>query len=219
MILEVKNLSKSYQNNNNSNLILNDISFSIQKKEIVSLYGASGSGKTTLFNILSGLIDYDHGEIIFEGNLIKSKLDFNSLRKFNLGIIFQDDYLLSEFNVIENIILPQLIIGKNKENAYQNAETLLNHFDLVHLRNKYPSFLSGGERQRISILRAVINKPKLIIADEPTGNIDENNKEKIFSLFKNIIDEYDSSIIIATHDNNVSKISNKILNLYRGKIK
>jgi len=219
MILEVKNLTKSYQNNNVRNLILNEISFSIKKKEIVSIYGASGSGKTTLFNILSGLTDSDQGEIIFEGNLIKSESQFNSLRKYNLGIIFQDDHLLSEFNVIENIILPQLIIGKDKENAFYNAEKLLTNFNLMHLKNKYPSFLSGGEKQRISILRAVINKPKLIIADEPTGNIDENNKEKIFSLFKNIIDEYDSSIIIATHDNNVSKISNKILNLYKGKIK
>ena len=129
-----------------------------------------------------------------------------------MGIVFQDDYLLKEFTAIENIMLPYIISGNPKKAAYEKAYKLLDKFNLLDIKNAYSNTLSGGEKQRISILRAVINNPKLIIADEPTGSIDEFNKEKIFSLFKNIINEYDSSILIVTHDNNVSKISNKILN-------
>ena len=142
-----------------------------------------------------------------------------SFRKKDLGIVFQEDYLLMEFTAIENIMLPHIISGNSRQDSYNKAYNFLEKFDLLSIKNSYPNTLSGGEKQRISILRAIINNPKLILADEPTGSIDEFNKEKIFSLFKDIINFYNSSILIVTHDNNVSKISNKILNLSKGKLK
>ena len=218
-MLEIRNLYKSFMINDLRINILNDLSFFIDSNEIVSIYGASGSGKSTLLNILSGLMSSDKGDILFNGKILSSNTDFIHFRKNNLGIVFQEDFLLNEFNVIENIMLPCIIAGNSKKNAYTKAYSLLEKFNLLSIKDSYPNILSGGEKQRISILRATINNPKLIFADEPTGSIDEFNKEKIFSLFKDIVKEYNSSILIVTHDNNVSKISNKILNLSKGKIK
>ena len=219
MLLEVKNICKSFQINDKKTKILNDLSFSIDSNEIVSIYGASASGKSTLLNILSGLVHFDSGNIIFDGESMDSKFDFTNFRKKDLGIVFQEDYLLMEFTAIENIMLPHIISGNSRQDSYNKAYNFLEKFDLLSIKNSYPNTLSGGEKQRISILRAIINNPKLILADEPTGSIDEFNKEKIFSLFKDIINFYNSSILIVTHDNNVSKISNKILNLSKGKLK
>ena len=219
MLLEVKNLNKSFEVNNERVTILNELSFFISSNQITSIYGASGSGKSTLFNIISGLMAADSGNISFDNQLMDNNFDFTKFRKENLGVVFQEDYLLSEFTAIENIMLPYIIAGNSRKKSYDKAYSLLEKFDLLSIKDSYPNILSGGEKQRVSILRATINNPKLILADEPTGSIDEFNKEKIFSLFQNIVNEYDSSILIATHDNNVSKISNKILNLSKGKIK
>ena len=218
MLLEVKNLNKSFVLNHKSVTILNELSFSIDFNQITSIYGASGSGKSTLFNIISGLMAADSGNISFDNQLMDNNFDFSEFRKKELGVVFQEDYLLSEFTAIENIMLPYVIAGNSRKKSYDKAYSLLEKFSLLFIKDAYPSTLSGGEKQRVSILRATINNPKLILADEPTGSIDESNKEKIFSLFQDIIKEYNSSILIATHDNNVSKISNKILNLSKGKI-
>ena len=219
MLLEIKNLNKSFQINNKKIKILNDLSFSIDSNEIISIYGASGSGKSTLLNIISGLMPLDSGYMTFNGELMDNNFNFINFRKQNLGIVFQEDYLLMEFTAIENIMLPHMIAGESKKNTYDKAYCLLKRFNLLDIKDAYPNILSGGEKQRISILRSVINNPKLILADEPTGSIDEFNKQKIFSLFESIIKEYSSSVLIVTHDNNVSKISNKILNLSKGKLK
>ena len=219
MLLKINKINKSFEINNQKIKILNDLSFNIDYNEIVSIYGASGSGKSTLLNIISGLLHFDSGEIIFNKELICKDFDFVKFRKNDLGIVFQEDYLLKEFTVIENIMLPNIIAGNSKDEAKTKAIDLLKNFNLLSIKDRYSNTLSGGEKQRVSILRAIINNPKLILADEPTGSIDESNKEKIFSLFQNIIEEYNSSILIVTHDNNVSKISNKILNLSQGKIK
>ena len=218
MLLDIKNLNKSFQVNDKKVKILNDLSFSINSNKITSIYGASGSGKSTLLNIISGLMSADSGNISFDGKLMDSKFDFTAFRKHNLGIVFQEDYLLSEFTAIENIMLPYIIARNSKKDAYDKAYHLLEKFNLSSIKDAYSNTLSVGEKQRISILRAIINNPKLILADEPTGSIDEFNKEKIFLLFKEIVKEYSSSILIVTHDNNVSKISNKILNLSKGNI-
>ncbi|MBA93885.1 MAG: lipoprotein-releasing system ATP-binding protein LolD [Candidatus Marinimicrobia bacterium] len=218
MLLDVKKINKSFDINKKTIQILNSLSFSVKHNEIISIYGASGSGKSTLLNIISGLMSYDSGSILFNGELMNSRFDFIKFRKKDLGIVFQEDHLLMEFTAIENIMLPSIISGKSRNRAYHIAYNLLDRFGLLSIKDSYSNTLSGGEKQRVSILRAVINNPKLILADEPTGSIDESNKEQIFSLFKEIVKEYDTSILIATHDNNVSKISNKILNLSKGKI-
>ena len=218
MLLDVQNLNKFFQVNDKRIQILNNLSFSIDSNKITSIYGASGSGKSTLLNIISGLMNSDSGNINFDGKPMDSNFDFTRFRKQDLGIVFQEDYLLSEFTAIENIMLPYIIAGNSKKDAYEKAYYLLEKFNLSSIKDTYNNTLSGGEKQRISILRAIINNPKLILADEPTGSIDEFNKEKIFLLFQEIVKEYSSSILIVTHDNNVSKISNKILNLSKGKI-
>ena len=219
MLLKVKNLNKSFEIDHKKINILNNLSFSLDFNEIASIYGPSGSGKSTLLNIVSGLMFSDTGSILFDGKLMDNNFDLIEFRKQNLGVVFQEDYLLMEFTAIENIMLPHIIAGNSRKKSYKKSLSLLDKFDLLNIKNAYPNTLSGGEKQRISILRAIINNPKLILADEPTGSIDESNKEKIFSLFQSIVKEFHSSILIATHDNNVSKISNKILNLSKGKIK
>ena len=219
MLLKVESLNKTFEIDHKKTTILNDLSFSLDFNEISSIYGASGSGKSTLLNIISGLMSSDAGSIIFDGKSMNHNFDFIQFRKQNLGVVFQEDYLLMEFTAIENIMLPHIIAGNSRKKSYKKSHDLLDKFDLLNIKNAYPNTLSGGEKQRVSILRAIINNPKLILADEPTGSIDEFNKEKIFSLFQSIVKEFRSSILIATHDNNVSKISNKILNLSKGKIK
>ena len=219
MLLKIENLYKSYIVNDKKIHILNDLSLNINDNEIVSIFGASGSGKSTLLNIISGLLSYDSGEIYFNRNIFNSSFNFTNYRKNDIGIVFQEDFLLKEFNVIENIMIPNIIKGIEKKTAYNNAMNFLEKFNLSSIKNQYPSSLSGGEKQRVSIIRSVINKPKLILADEPTGSIDEENKNKVFSLFKSIANDLNTSILIVTHDNNVSKISNNILNLSKGKLK
>ena len=219
MLLKIENLYKSYQVNNKKIHILNDLSLSVNDNEIISIFGASGSGKSTLLNIISGLLSYDSGEIYFNRNIFNSSFNFTNYRKNDIGIVFQEDFLLKEFNVIENIMIPNIIKGIEKKTAYNNAMNFLEKFNLSSIKNQYPSSLSGGEKQRVSIIRSVINKPKLILADEPTGSIDEENKNKVFSLFQSISNDLNTSILIMTHDNNVSNISNNILNLSKGKLK
>ncbi len=218
MLLKIENLFKAYDSKKQKINILQDLSLSVEQNQIVSIFGASGSGKSTLLNIISGLLSYDSGKIFFENKLFDTSFDFTNYRKNDIGIVFQEDFLLNEFTAIENIMMPNIIKGINKKEAYENAHILIEKFDLLPIKNKYPNSFSGGEKQRVSILRSIINKPKLILADEPTGSIDELNKNKVFSLFETIANDYNSSIIIMTHDNNVSKISNNILNLSKGKL-
>ena len=218
MLLEINKINKSFYDNEKKIQILNDLSFSIDKKEIISICGSSGSGKSTLMNIISGLLTFDSGEIIFNGNIFNKNFDFSKYRNSSLGIVFQDHYLISELSVIENIMLPQIISGINSKDAKINASSLLDDFNLLNIKDSYPNKMSGGEKQRVAILRAIINKPKLILADEPTGSIDEFNKDKILYLFKDIVLNYDTAILMVTHDNKVSQISNKILKLVKGKI-
>ena len=218
MLLEINKINKSFYDNEKKIQILNDLSFSIDKKEIISICGSSGSGKSTLMNIISGLLTFDSGEIIFNGDIFNKNFDFSKYRNSSLGIVFQDHYLISELSVIENIMLPQIILGINSKEAKINASSLLDDFNLLNIKDSYPNKMSGGEKQRVAILRAIINKPKLILADEPTGSIDEFNKDKILYLFKNIVLNYDTAILMVTHDNKVSQISNKILKLVKGKI-
>ena len=218
MLLKIENLHKAYCTSDQKIYILKDLCLELEQNEIISIFGASGSGKSTLLNIISGLLSYDSGRIFFQKQIFDSSFDFTSFRKNDIGIVFQENFLLNEFTAIENIMIPNIIKGIDKNTAHRNALHLLDKFELLSIKDMYPNSLSGGEKQRVSILRSIINNPKLLLADEPTGSIDESNKSKVFSLFKTISDDYNTSIIIMTHDNNVSKISNNILNLSNGKL-
>jgi len=219
MILVAKNINKSYKSGAGRNSVLVDLHLQLNAGEIVAIGGASGSGKSTLLNIL-GLLDVpDNGDLIIERKPITSIHDIESKRSKCIGFLFQFHHLLTEFTVLENLLIPLMLDGSsNKINNLNWCEELLNTLTLSHLKDRFPGELSGGERQRIAFLRSLVNKPKFILADEPTGNLDSENTKILLELIKSFRDKYNIAFIIATHDGNVTKICDRILNLKDGKL-
>ena len=216
MILSAKNLSKSFMNNEGKFYVFRNLSIEIDKSDLITIMGPSGSGKSTLLNILGTLDTYDEGLIKLNGEDINnlSKDDISKIRNKQIGFVFQFHHLIPEFNAIENIMIPQQIYG-NKVNSSDAAE-LLDYMGLSKRMSHYPSQLSGGEKSRIAIARALINKPTVVLADEPTGNLDIENAEKLIQLFKKINNDFDQSFVIATHDPKVALIGNKKYYLNKG---
>ena len=206
-MIKVKNLMHYYNNDK----ALENINLEINKGEFVCLVGESGSGKSTLLSIISTLLKPTKGELFFENLNYKNIKDIDDFRKTNIGFIFQFHYLINYLTVIENI---KLANEKATENEIHN---LLKILRIDNLSNKYPNEISGGQRQRVSIARALINKPKVIIADEPTGNLDSKNSLNVFEIFKKLSQEQ-VTIIVATHDKNLAQIANKIYEVKDGKI-
>ena len=216
MILEAKNITKSFLNQNRKLNVFRNISLNIEKGELITIMGPSGSGKSTLLNIIGTLESFDEGKLVINGKEIL-KLDNESLSKIRnqfLGFVFQFHHLIPELNAIENVMVPQQIYQNKVDDLY--AKELLDFMGLMNRINHYPSELSGGERSRVAVARALVNKPALILADEPSGNLDTENAEKLIQLFKKINDELDQSIVIATHDKNVASIGDKSLMLNKG---
>ena len=206
-ILKLENVTKIYKTKVEEIKILNNINFEINESDLISIQGKSGSGKTTLLNIL-GLLDSDfNGNIYIDDKNIKS-LSKTEIRAKNIGFVFQFHYLLPEFTALENVILPGL---ENKENSRveikNRAIELLELVGLKDRLNHYPNELSGGEKQRVAIARALINNPKIILADEPTGNLDEHNSKNINELFLKINKEKKQSIVIVTHSKELADIA------------
>ncbi|MBN2618750.1 MAG: ABC transporter ATP-binding protein [Spirochaetales bacterium] len=201
-ILEVNNINKIYSSEGESLQVLSGVSFSLNQGESIVITGESGCGKSTLLNIIGGLDDATSGEIISCGYKItaldEEKLTF--YRKKEVGFIFQFHYLLKDFSALENLMLPLLITGHKRTSAKEYATQLLNDVGLYERRKHYPSQLSGGERQRIAIARALANKPKIILADEPTGNLDEKNSMMVQELLFKLVEDYKNSMILVTHD-------------------
>jgi len=216
MILSAKNLSKSFMNNEGKFYVFRNLSIEIDKSDLITIMGPSGSGKSTLLNILGTLDTYDEGLIKLNGEDINdlSKDHISKIRNKQIGFVFQFHHLIPEFNAIENIMIPQQIYG-NKVNSSDAAE-LLGYMGLSKRMSHYPSQLSGGEKSRIAIARALINKPTVVLADEPTGNLDIENAEKLIQLFKKINNDFDQSFVIATHDPKVALIGNKKYYLNKG---
>ncbi|QNM92800.1 ABC transporter ATP-binding protein [Aliarcobacter cryaerophilus] len=206
-MIKVKNLTHYYNNDK----ALENINLEINKGEFVCLVGDSGSGKSTLLSIISTLLKPTKGELFFENLNYKNIKDIDDFRKTNIGFIFQFHYLINYLTVKENI---KLANEKATENEIHN---LLKILRIDNLSNKYPNEISGGQRQRVSIARALINKPKVIIADEPTGNLDSKNSLNVFEIFKKLSQEQ-VTIIVATHDKNLAQIANKIYEVKDGKI-
>ncbi len=217
--IELKNLTKFFFEKKRIN-VLKKINFKFRLGKIYALMGPSGSGKSTLLNLISLIDRPSSGFIKFEGK----KIDFNlnikndQFRAKNIGIIYQQDNLLTDFNALENVYLANLSAGKNKDIAMENAEKILKTVGLSNRFEHYPTELSGGEKQRVSIARALINKPKIILADEPTGSLDKKTSEQIFNLLKNQI-KSDRIIIFATHNRYFAKKSDCILEIVNGNIK
>jgi len=186
--------------------VLKGIDLKIEKGEIISIVGASGAGKTTLLQIIGSLNKSDSGSIIINdvdiNKISDSKL--SEFRNQNLGFIFQFHHLLPEFNALENVCMPAFIAKISKKEAFKKGTELLEYLGLEDRINHKPSELSGGEQQRVAIARALINNPAVILADEPTGNLDSKNSNELFDLFVDLRDKFNHTFIIVTHDNNLA---------------
>ena len=210
MILSCSHINKSYSNGENRLVVLKDISLELKAGEIVSIMGSSGSGKSTLLNILGTLDLPDSGIVKINGKDISkiSEKETASLRNKELGFVFQFHHLLPEFTAFENVLIPSLIRKKSQE-VQSRALELFEFMGLTERMTHYPQQLSGGERQRVAIMRALIQEPTLVLADEPTGNLDKTNTKNLLDLIINISDEFKQTFLIATHDTMVSQIAHR----------
>ena len=217
-MIKVKNLSKSF----NNQLVLDNISIEIKKGDFISIVGPSGAGKTTFLNILGTIDEYDKNpktSILFN-NIDITNLDDDKLSSFRnkeIGFIFQFHQLLPELTAQENILLPSMIGKSSEKESLENLMKLSSILEINHILNKKPEFISGGEKQRVAVARALINSPSILLADEPTGNLDSKNAEKIQKLFKKINKELNVTIVLVTHNKAFSKIADKCLVLSDGK--
>ena len=219
VILSSKNLVKTYRNGKDRQIVLDGLSINIASGSINTIVGESGSGKSTLLNVLSSLDSFDQGDLVIDGKDIKS-LSEENLSKFRnetIGFIFQFHHLLPDFTVNENILMPIWIKSGYQKN--QESLNLLDDFGLIKLKDKYPNEISGGERQRVAIIRAIINNPKIIFADEPSGNLDEKNSIKLIDLFKTINRDYGTTILLTTHNPQIASIGSKVFELKSGELK
>lgn len=218
MILEAKNINKYFTEPTKFH-VLKDISLSIKKKEFVSIMGKSGCGKSTLLYVLSTMdTDYE-GELIIDGQsmLGKTKNQLAKIRSEKIGFIFQFHYLLPEFTVLKNVMLPALKLGKEtKSNIRKNALEKLDILGVADQADKKAYRISGGQKQRVAIARALINNPKIIMGDEPTGNLDSKNSEIVFDVLRKLIDELGLSMLIVTHDMDFAEKTDRIIEMSDG---
>jgi lipoprotein-releasing system ATP-binding protein len=219
-MIEVKNIHKYYENLH----VLKGVDLKIDKSEIISIVGASGTGKTTLLQILGTLDDFSkknyESSLIINGNDIAS-LNRNQLAKFrneNLGFIFQFHQLLPEFTALENICIPAFIKKTPSDKAEKRAKELLAFLNLSHRENHKPNELSGGEQQRVAVARALINNPAIILADEPSGNLDTESAESLHNLFFKLRDEFGQTFIIVTHNDQLAAMADRKLVMKDGMI-
>ena len=216
IILNSTNLIKSYQNGDRRLVVLNGINIKLEIGTITTIIGESGSGKSTLLNVLSSLDKFDSGKLLIENEDIKSfnEKKISLFRNEKIGFIFQFHHLLPDFTVMENLLMPLWI--KNGFGHYGRSLELLSDFGLLKIKDKYPAEISGGERQRVAIIRAIVNQPKILFADEPSGNLDEKNSTKLIDLFKRINRDFNMTILLTTHNPGIAKLGNKIYQLKSG---
>ncbi|MCC8376976.1 MAG: ABC transporter ATP-binding protein [Rickettsia endosymbiont of Graphium doson] len=212
-ILTLKNVSKHYRQGNSIIRVLDDLNLDINEGELIAVIGSSGSGKSTLLHI-AGLLDKPtNGEVIIANNECKT----NHLIRLNyLGFIYQQHHLLKDFTAIENVIMPRLINGSNQKEAIEAAKNILNSLGLGKKLHNMPGELSGGEQQRVAIARSLINKPKIILADEPTGNLDPKTTNEVFNLFLKVAKEQNTAIVMVTHNHELAHRMDKLYKLKHG---
>ncbi|MBC8312636.1 MAG: ABC transporter ATP-binding protein [Candidatus Cloacimonetes bacterium] len=223
LILQAKKINKSYFEGDEKKklVVLNDLDFEIESGQIVSITGASGSGKSTLLHILGTLDRPNSGEILFQNqniyNLSEKKIA--AFRNRNIGFIFQFHHLLPEFTALENVAMPRLINGESYNESIEKAENLLSEMNLLERKKHYPNQLSGGEQQRVAVARALINNPDLILADEPTGNLDKANSNALWDILWKLNKKFSTSLLLVTHNKNLAKKAEKVYRLIDGKLK
>ena len=219
VVLEAKNISKSYSNGKTKLEVLKNLSLSVCKGEIITIVGDSGCGKSTVLNIL-GTLDYpDQGILKIDSEEIKNFKDnkISKLRNEKIGFVFQSAYLLPEFTAIENVLMPAWI--KKEHNIENWVHDIFEDLGIIDRKDHYPSQLSGGEKARVAIIRAIINKPKILFADEPTGNLDKDNAKKLLLLLKKLNKDYKQTMVLTTHSKEVANFGHKILKLENGVLK
>ncbi|WP_373778056.1 lipoprotein-releasing ABC transporter ATP-binding protein LolD [Glaesserella sp.] len=217
-LLRCENISKFYQEGENATQVLNNVSFSMNAGELVAIVGSSGSGKSTLLHTLGGLDQPSDGEVFIKGQSLQ-KLSSNALAKLrnqHLGFVYQFHHLMADFSALENVMMPMLIGNQNKTEAKDRAEKMLQAVGLAHRITHRPSALSGGERQRVAIARALVNNPALVLADEPTGNLDQKTTESIFELIQRLNQEQQIAFLLVTHDLNLANKLNRRLIMQDG---
>lgn len=215
-MIELTDITKSF----GSLRVLHSVSLSIPKGKITAIIGPSGAGKTTLLQILGTLDLPDSGRVMYDGVDV-TKLNDKSLSQFrglNIGFVFQFHRLLPEFTALENAALPAIIAGRKRSEAYAEARRLLEVLDMGHRLEHRPGELSGGERQRVAVARALINKPMVILADEPTGSLDSHNRAEIEQLFTRLRDEFGHTLVIVTHDAGMTDIADVVVTLSDGRV-
>ena len=218
--IEIKNLRKEYKNTNSVSKVLRDINLKIESGKLIALVGPSGSGKSTFLHLLALLDKPNKGEIKIFGSKTEnlSENNKNKIIQENISIIFQNNNLLSDFTALENVAMPLLIRNKNFKFAVKKAERFLKEVNLGNRLNHFPSDLSGGEQRRVAIARSLISETKVILADEPTGNLDFKNSQEVFSYFLKL-KEKNKIILIATHNRELAKKADYTLSMSSGNIK
>ncbi|PVX31768.1 lipoprotein-releasing system ATP-binding protein [Pasteurella langaaensis DSM 22999] len=201
-LLVCQNISKYYTEGSQQTQVLNEVSFQLNERELVAIVGASGSGKSTLLHTLGGLDQPSTGEVFIKGQSLQkaSSDELAKLRNQYLGFVYQFHHLMADFTALENVLMPMLIGQQNRTEAKDRAEKMLHAVGLSHRISHKPSALSGGERQRVAIARALVNNPALVLADEPTGNLDHKTTESIFDLIQQLNQEQGIAFLLVTHD-------------------
>jgi putative ABC transport system ATP-binding protein len=218
-MIKVQNLEKIYRTEEIETVALNNVSFEIKEGEFVAMMGPSGCGKSTLLNIIGMLDDLDAGSYLFNGTEVAK---FNErkradLRKHNIGFVFQSFNLIDELTVFENVELPLMYTGVAAAERKRIVDEVLDKIQIAHRRNHYPQQLSGGQQQRVAVARAVVNNPKLILADEPTGNLDSRNGNEVMQLLTDL-NEKGTTIIMVTHSEHDARFTHRIINMLDGQI-
>jgi ABC-type lipoprotein export system ATPase subunit len=219
-ILKINKIKKYFDHKNGRVKIFSDVSLGIKRGDLVALVGPSGSGKSTFLNMISLLDKADSGEIFFN-NINLKKLNENekdNMRKRNISLIFQNNNLLNDFTALENVVMPLIIRNEDKTKSNKKAKTILNNFNLSNRYDYFPHELSGGEQQRVAIARALISETDLILADEPTGNLDHQTSLEIFSYFQKL-KKLNKTIIFATHNRELANKADYKLSISNGNIK
>ena len=218
IILQAKNIDKSFSNGKTKLSVLKNFSFDVEAAQIITIMGQSGSGKTTALNILGTLDQADSGELTINGTQVHdmNETELSTIRNHDIGFVFQFHHLLPEFSAIENILMPTWINGV--DDRRDRALDLIEKMGLSERKDHFPGQLSGGERSRVAVARALMNKPKLVLADEPTGNLDEKNANKLIDLLGKINKDFHQAIVLTTHNPKIARIGHKQFFLENGSL-
>ncbi len=222
-IIEIKDLEKTYVSDSESLTVLKDLNLTVEQGSKLVIVGESGSGKSTLLNIIGGIDKITSGSVIAgtDGRWDLSKLNETEIAEYRskfLGLIFQFHYLLKDFTALENVYMPAFIAGVPKKQAEEKAAQLLKDVGVYERKDHLPSQLSGGERQRVAVARSLINDPSLILADEPTGNLDPANAQLIGDLLFSMVEKYNKTLLLVTHDISLAKKGGQCLKIVKGRL-